>query len=474
MTYKDFFKNKKITVMGLGLLGRGIGVVKFLAENGADLIVTDLKTKEQLSSSLKKLAVFKNIKYVLGEHRLEDFRNRDMVIKAAGVPLDSPFIAEAKKNKIPIEMDASLFAKLAPTDVKIIGVTGTRGKSMVTHLVHGILAENYKTLNSSAKGQITGQNGSFGRPFLGGNVKGIATLPLLKKVKPGDFVVMELDSWQLQGFGESRLSPSVALFTTFLSDHQNYYKNSMEQYFADKANIYRWQAKDDILLARPQVATEIKEKDKVGIKGRFKVIKKSDLPANWKHNLLGEHNLENIALALAAARELRVLDKVSKKAIAVFPGLPGRLEFIKEKGGIKYYNDTNATTPDAVLVALTALKKYKGKIILLGGGADKNLDYTTYAKAVRQNVKALALFRGAATDKILEVLWSRSVLDRSRTDLDQNKVEVFDNMREAFAWAKAQAKRGDIILLSPGAASFGVFLNEYDRGNKFNKLVKRI
>ncbi len=444
--------------MGLGLLGRGIGVVKFLAENEVDLIVTDLKTKEQLSSSLKKLAVFKNIKYVLGEHRLEDFRNRDMVIKAAGVPLDSPFIAEAKKNKIPIEMDASLFAKLAPTGVKKIGVTGTRGKSMVTHLLYEILKENFGS----------------SKVHLGGNVRGIATLPLLKKVKSGDFVVMELDSWQLQGFGESRLSPPVALFTTFLSDHQNYYKNSMEQYFADKANIYRWHTKDGILLARPQAVKIIKEKDKAGIKGRFKVVKKSDLPTNWKHNLLGEHNLENIALALAAARELGVLDKVSKKAIAAFPGLPGRLEFIKEKGGIKYYNDTNATTPDAVLVALAALKKYKGKIILLGGGADKNLDYTTYAKSVRQNVKALALFRGAATDKILEVLWSRSVLGRSRTDLDQNKVEVFDNIREAFAWTKTQAKRGDIILLSPGAASFGVFKNEYDRGEQFNKLVKRI
>mgnify|MGYP002682212799 FL=1 len=458
MNYKTFFKNKKITIVGLGLLGRGIGVVKFLAKNGADLIVTDLKTKEQLSSSLKKLAVFKNIKYVLGEHRLEDFGNRAMVIKAAGVPLDSPFIAEAKKNKIPIEMDASLFAKLAPTGVKIIGVTGTRGKSMVTHLLYEILKENFGS----------------SKVHLGGNVRGIATLPLLKKVKPGDFVVMELDSWQLQGFGESRLSPPVSLFTTFLSDHQNYYKNSMEQYFADKANIYRWQTKDGILLARPQAVKIIKEKDKAGIKGRFKVVKKSDLPANWKHNLLGEHNLENIALALSAARELGALDKVSKKAIAAFPGLPGRLEFIKEKGGIKYYNDTNATTPDAVLVALAALKKYKGKIILLGGGADKNLDYATYAKAVRQNVKALALFRGTATDKILEVLWSRSVLGRSRTDLGQNKVEVFDNIREAFAWAKAQAKRGDIILLSPGAASFGVFKNEYDRGDQFNKLVKRI
>ena len=126
--------------MGLGLLGRGIGVTRFLAECGADLIVTDLKTAEQLASSLKQLARYKDIKFILGEHRLEDFKNRDLIIKAAGVPLDSIFIAEARKNNIPIEMDASLFAKFAmPAGLKIVGVTGTRGKTTVTMLLAEIL-----------------------------------------------------------------------------------------------------------------------------------------------------------------------------------------------------------------------------------------------------------------------------------------------------------------------------------------------
>ena len=206
--YRKYFRNKKITVMGLGLLGRGIGVTKFLAECGADLLITDLKSKKELKSSLDKLEKFKNIKYVLGKHRLADFKNCDFIIKAANVPFDSLYIKEAGKNNIPVEMDASLFAKLSLAT--IIGITGTRGKSTVTNLIYKTLKEH-----SFKKRNV----------FLGGNIKGIATLPLLKKSKREDFVILELDSWQLQGFGDSRISPHISVFTNFLSDHMNYYKS---------------------------------------------------------------------------------------------------------------------------------------------------------------------------------------------------------------------------------------------------------
>ncbi|MCK6462985.1 MAG: UDP-N-acetylmuramoyl-L-alanine--D-glutamate ligase [Candidatus Pacebacteria bacterium] len=471
-TYTNYFKNKKILMMGLGILGRGVNVAKFLAECGAELTITDLKTEEQLAPSLKKLSKFSNIKYVLGKHDLADFSGKDMVIKAAGVPLDSLHIAEARKNKIPVEMDASLFAKLAELggststwrlnlQVQIVGITGTRGKSTVTHLIYEIIKEAFKNTKRKVN--------------LGGNVKGLATLPLLKTIKPNDVVVMELDSWQLQGFGDAQISPNVAVFTTFLPDHLNYYNGDMDKYFSDKANIFKFQKENDFFVAGEKFFRNVKsfvksagietEKDfKNGnIKSKIVIAKKGDIPKNWKVKLLGEHNLQNIALAVEAARKIGVKDTAIKKAVEKFKGLPGRLELVREVRGVKYYNDTTATTPDGVLAGLEALKKYRGKIILLGGGADKNLEYEEYAKVVKKYVKALILFRGLASNKIIEALGKTKF-----------PVEVVDSMKNAMEIAKDKTKKGDVVLLSPGAASFGVFKNEFDRGDQFVKEVKKL
>lgn len=434
MDYRAYFKGKKVTVMGLGLLGRGIGVIKFLADCGADILVTDLKTSEKLAPALKQLSKYKNITYVLGEHRLRDFKNKDLIIRAPNAPLNSPYLAEAKKNKIEIEQDASLFCKLAPSGVKIVGITGTRGKSTVTHLLYEILKDGKQKV------------------YLGGNIRGLATLPLLKKVKAGDIVVLELDSWQLQSFGDNKISPQLALFTTFMVDHLNYYAGDMKRYLADKVNLFSSQTKDDILI----LGSQIKEK----VKANGKVIKpKAKLTVGWRLKMPGVHNEYNAMLAVAAARELGVKDQVIKKVLANFTGLPGRLELIK-KG---YYNDTTATTPDAVMAAVHALKQYQGKIILIGGGTDKELDYTRYAQIVPKYLKGLILFKGTATDKILAALPKKLKF----------LVIVVDNMKEAFRQAQDLATRGDVVLLSPGAASFGIFKNEFDRGDQFNKLVKK-
>ncbi|TSC67788.1 MAG: UDP-N-acetylmuramoylalanine--D-glutamate ligase [Parcubacteria group bacterium Gr01-1014_73] len=451
--WQKFFKGKKITQMGLGLLGRGVGDAVFLVQQGVELLVTDLKSKKELAPSLKKLKKYNqpkagrpragNITYCLGGHRLEDFRNQDFILKAAGVPLDSPFIAEARKNGVPIEMDASLFFKLMPKGVTFIGVTGTRGKTTTAYLI-------YEMLKASKK-----------KVFLVGNIKDTATLPILEKVKSSDFVVAELDSWQLQGFGESQISPHISVFTTFLSDHMNYYKGDMILYFKDKANIFKYQKKGDVLILGDGVVEAARHLG-VELPSGALVACAKDLPKNWKLKIIGEHNRYNAACALAVARVLKIPDEISRKAIENFKGVPGRLEFLREIRGIKIYNDTCATTPDATIAALRALNTKQ--IILILGGADKGLDMSELIAEIQKYCKVVILLPGTGTDKLIsnsKFLISNQVL-----------ISNVKNLKEAVKQATKISKRGDIILFSPAFASFGMFKNEYDRGEQFEKLVK--
>jgi len=299
-----------------------------------------LKTKGQLKDSLQRLKKYKNIKYVLGEHRLEDFRNCDMILKNPAIPLDSIYLKEAKKNHIPVEMSASLFAKIS--EVPMIAVTGTRGKSTVTHL----LAHIFKSAGKKI--------------ILGGNVRGVSNLQLLKKIRDAKIAIFELDSWQLQGFGDNKISPHISVFTTFYGDHMNYYKGNMKKYFSDKANIFKYQKKDDLLIIGKQTLPFIK---KWGGKIKSKIIVPKDrLPQNWEFSLPGSHNEYNAMLAIEVARHFSISDAKIKKALSTFKALPGRLEFLREINGIKIYNDNSSTTPDATIAALKAVgTRTKGK-----------------------------------------------------------------------------------------------------------------
>ena len=452
--YKKQFKGKKITVMGLGLLGRGIGYTKFLAECGAELIVTDLKTKGELAPALKALSKFKNIKYVLGEHRLEDFKGRDMIMKSAGVPLDSIYIKEAKKNGIPFEMDVSLFAKTAP-EVMVIGVTGTRGKSMTTTLIYEILKANEKFLSSSAK--ATAGRGKR-NVYIGGNLRGVATLPLLKKVKDGDILVCELDSWQLQGFGEAKISPSVSVFTTFMPDHMNYYKDDMGKYFGDKANIFKYQKKDDTLVILPGMKEFIKRDD---LKGKLVVTDRKEVDT-WKFNVKGDHHRNNLACAVKVAEVLGIQEAKIKKVVSKFKGLEGRTQLLKIYKGIKIYNDNNATTPEATIAGIEALKTNKKNIILICGGADKGLSLENFVKVVNDNCKSVVMIPGTGTERLIT---NYQLLITN---------EVGRDLKDIVKSALSQAKKGDIILFSPAFASFGMFNNEYERNDLFIKIIKKL
>ncbi|MEI6528139.1 MAG: UDP-N-acetylmuramoyl-L-alanine--D-glutamate ligase [bacterium] len=452
--YKECFKGKKITMLGLGLLGRGLNDAKFLAECGADLIVTDLKTADELKPTLKKLQSTKSnlqsTKFVLGEHRLEDFRNRDFILKSAGVPLGSPYIAEAKKNNIPIEMDESLFFKLV-SDVTLIGVTGTRGKTTTTYLIYEILKAAYGE-----------------KVHLGGNIRGLATLPLLKKIRPGDMVVAELSSWQLQGFGEAKISPQISVFTNLLPDHLNYYligskdeKEAKQKYFLDKAQIFANQKAGDHLILDRDIKKIILQRYSRNILSTQKIIG-NRLPAGWKPKIKGEHNVRHILRAMEVAKILGVDLKIIKKAVENFGGVDGRQQLVREYKGIKIYNDTTATTPDATVVALKSLgDKKKKNLVLIIGGSDKGLVMSVLIKEAPKYCKKIIVLDGIGSDKL---------------KIQISKIKAWDyaeasSLKEAVKKAVGYCKRGDTLLLSPAHASKGMFKNEYDRGDQFVKII---
>ncbi len=438
--------------MGLGLLGRGLAVAKFLAESGAKLTITDLKTKEQLADSINELRDFIKERellmpeFVLGEHRLEDFVNTDMVIRAPNAPVGSAHLAAARRAGGPVEMDASLFAKLAPEGVVIVGVTGTRGKTTTTHLIYEIL---------KAAGH---------RAYIGGNIRNGVTLPFLKKVKPGDYVVLELDSWQLQGFGEAGISPHIAVFTSFMPDHMNYYQGDMDHYFQDKSNIFKFQKKGDHLIIQADVA----ENYPISTEARIHKVEASILPRDLKTNLLGLHNLNNVACALKTTEVLSIPESVIVKTISSFKPVPGRLEPLGKKKGVMYINDNNSTTPDATIAALRAVgDEVEKDVVLIFGGDDKKLDMSGLIAEIPRYCRKVVMFKERGTDKIR---------DKVRA-LESEGVEVYEEegLPVTVARAVSIAEEGDTVLYSPAFSSFGkYFKNEYDRGDQFVELFKKI
>ncbi len=440
--YRSYFKGKRVVLMGLGLLGRGAGDARFVAECGAEVVVTDLKSEEQLQTSVEALRRFPNITFHLGGHQLEDFNNKDLIIKAAGVPQDSVYIAEAKKNHVPVRMSADLFAELS--GLPVVGVTGTRGKSTTAYMIEHILKQAGKKV------------------LLGGNVRGVSTLSLLPEVSPETIAVLELDSWQLQGFGEAKTSPHVAVFTTFYPDHLNYYKNNLREYFADKAQIFLNQNEDDTLVLGEQVVPFIKQYSYHNkIKAHTAVVGAQALPKNIKLEIPGEHNRYNAALAAEAVRALGLDDEVIKAALETFEAVPGRLQLVKEIRGVKIYNDNNSTTPEATLAALSALSAGESdkKIILIFGGSEKNLDMQALLDGIPKVCKKTLLLGGAGTERIKNNL---------------PDVKVYDSIAPAVADAFDASEPGDVLLFSPAFASFGMFKNEYERGDQFMAAVEQL
>ncbi len=444
---KDF-KEKKITVMGLGLHGGGVGTAKFFCNMGADVLVTDLKKEEELKESLEKLEGL-DISFVLGEHREEDFINADLIIRNPDVPWDSFFIKKAKERGIPIKTDIEIFFDLFKG--KIIGITGTKGKSTVATLVYLFLKKRYSVV-------------------LGGNI-GVSPLELLLKNKEAKIAVLELSSFELEGL---KRSPETAVFTNMLKDHLKRH-GSFDKYVEAKKEIFLNQKeKNNLILNYDDKKVRSFAKEAVSevyffstkniIKGSFlkegKIyFKKEEVCSLENIKLKGNHNLSNVLASVAAAKIYSVSSKDIRKVLMDFEGVPFRQQFITEVNGKNYYNDTTATIPDAVI---EALKSFSGDIVLIAGGVDKGSEYKDLAKKIKDKVSSLVLLPGTASDKL------KKELER----IGFENIFLAENMKEAVK--KSSSLKGNIVLLSPGGSSFNLFKNEFDRGKKFNKEVENL
>ncbi|MFA6524719.1 MAG: UDP-N-acetylmuramoyl-L-alanine--D-glutamate ligase [Patescibacteria group bacterium] len=453
------FRGKKITVMGLGTLGGGIGVVQYLLKQGAILTVTDLRTRKQLLPSLNKIKS-KKINFVLGRHRKQDFIDADLVIKNPAVPKTSKFLKIAKNSNIPIESDASLFFQLC--DVPIIGVTGTKGKTTTVALLADILKRSGRHV------VLVGHNQ-------------ISVLDRLNLVKKSSIVVFELSSWRLELLKEHKISPAVAVITNIAEDHLNTY-NGMADYVQAKRNIFSFQNNNDfVLLNKDNTYTKkfgesvtakrfwfskkyFPEQNGIYVqKGRFifRSMGRENIIASVSAlRIKGEHNLENALAATLTAKILKVPNKYIIKSLSRFTGLQDRMEFVRKLKGKTFYNDTAATIPEATVVAL---KSFSEKVILIAGGVDKKVSYDQMAREIMKRAELTILLPGTATDKL-------------KTILNKNKYRYVEakGLKSAISMAYGIQGKSDVILFSPGAASFNLFKNEFDRGEKFRQIVKNL
>jgi UDP-N-acetylmuramoylalanine--D-glutamate ligase len=437
---RSLFAGKKITVMGLGLLGRGLGDTLFLVRCGAHVTVTDLKNADQLAPSLKRLEGLP-VKLRLGTHDPEDFLNADMILRNADVPRSSPYLQMASDRGVPIEMDESLFCKHFRG--RVVGITGTRGKTTTTILVHHILT-------------ATGQ-----RSFLAGNIMGCATLPLLEQTEETDIVVLELSSWQLQGFHDAKMSPHASIFTNIYPDHLNRY-TGMEDYIFDKKAVFLYQEPGSFCVFNGEQPESIKLAEEAVQEKIF--FTPDQVPRDWKLRLPGAHNRENVAAALCVTRRLGVPDHVSRPVVESFAGVEHRLQRVGEKRGVEFINDSTSTTPVAGCAALNALEGKR--IFLIAGGSDKKLDLTPFAAAAASRAERVALLRGTATDALEQAIIHAGGAKKI--------TGIFDNLRSAVLALFDKAHQGDVLLLSPGCASFGMFQNEFHRGDCFIGIVQEI
>jgi len=383
-----------------------------------------------------------------------------VVVRNPNVRRDSPYLAAARAAGRRVEMEIAWFFRAC--EGKIAGITGTRGKSTTTTLLHHILT-------------VAGRG-----PFLGGNLGNIETLSLLPSITANDWVVLELGNWMLEGLHTIRRSPHLTIFTNLMPDHLNAY-DSMEDYGEAKSSIFRYQGPDDIALFNADNAYTLRygQEAPAGTVWYYSPQTRTawlrDQPESQRPfayagdiRLRGDHNLGNVQAATLAAEQIGVERETIARAVASFTGVPHRLEVVRALNGVTWVNDSASTAPVA---GVAALHSFAEPIVLIAGGNSKNLDPSDYAAEAIARAKHIILLAGNASDAFAEALRKAAAAQGQADDLVEGP---YDSLPHAIERARAAVAPGDVVLLSPGFTSFGMFLNEFDRGDQFRALVQAL
>jgi len=403
-------RGKRVTVLGLGAHGGGVGVVRFLADRGARVLVSDLKDKKALANSLSEIDNLP-VRLSLGGHRSEIFE-ADLMVRSPAVPHTSPVLKEAERRGIPIVMESTLFFQFCPSQYTV-GITGTKGKTTATLLLERLMRQAGKDVVAV---------GNFGRSML----------EVLPQVNQETWVVLELSSFHLEGLEMIRRSPHVAAVTNLFPDHMDRYRD-MREYASAKEHIFRYQKKGDLLFLEQSLG---------------KVWNLSGASANPLFFRGGSKALvRKIADRLGLAFDSHILDME-----VLF-----RQQLIMEREGVRFINDSCATNPGATLYGLN---EFRGQVVLIVGGTDKGLDYRQLSEKISARRVPVVLLSGSATAKLKRGLRKELVLAETK------------NLGDAVRISFSHARPGGVVLFSPAAASFELFVDEFDRGRKFNEAVR--
>ncbi len=460
------FTGKRVVVMGLGRFGGGVGVARWLCDQGARVVVTDIADAEVLDASLQALDGL-DIEFHLGGHDDRDLDQCDLLVVNPAVNRSkSPFFAAAMTRGIPCSSEMNLF--LERCRGTIVGITGSVGKSTTTAMIDEVL---------NAAARTSGW--THGRVWMGGNI-GKSLLDDLSEIGPDDIVVLELSSFQLDDAADIGKSPHIAIVTNIKENHLDRH-GTMEAYAAAKANILKFQSEEDWLIVPFEHGIELLPGDwqdrlrlwRYGVdasSGRIRWDRPGEAGRHAESVSVslavpGLHNVENAAAAWAVARILGVSDDLATGVLSRFGGLPHRLEFVCERAGVRYYNDSKATTPEA---AMTSLQAFDDRVIMMVGGSDKGISFDDLGRLLVDRAKAVVCM--GATQGPIKLAIDRAI-DRAGGQANRPKVETADDFGEAVGKARDLAEPGDIVLLSPGCASFDWFSNYEDRGNVFRRMV---